>query len=57
MGLSLPYNIFKGRCFSLKTLIEVFESIVKTIMGTEPVKLDLIYPELRRPEIHRVTKL
>lgn len=41
----------------MKTLKEVFEGIVQTIMGTEPVKLDLIYPELRRPEIHKIVEL
>jgi hypothetical protein len=39
----------------MKLIMEVFEGIVKTIMGAEPVKLDLIYPELRKPEVHKIT--
>lgn len=39
----------------MKSIMEVFEGIVKTLMGADPVKLDLIYPELRRPEVHKVT--
>ncbi|MHB8156368.1 MAG: hypothetical protein ACYDEQ_03120 [Desulfocucumaceae bacterium] len=41
----------------MKGLIEIFEGIFKTLLGAEPVKLNLIYPKLSRPEVHKLDSI
>jgi len=40
----------------MKSIIVIFEGLIKTLIGTEPVKLKLIYPKLSRPEVHKFNK-
>ncbi|MFZ5644268.1 MAG: hypothetical protein ACOY46_11820 [Bacillota bacterium] len=39
----------------MKSIIIIFEGLIKTLMGTEPVTLRLIYPELSKPEVHKIS--
>lgn len=35
-------------------LLKFIDGIIKTFIGGETEKLDLIFPELRKPEVHEV---
>ena len=37
-------------------LLKIIDGIIKTFIGGEPEKLDLIFPELRKPEVREVKR-
>lgn len=37
-------------------LLQIIDGIIKTFIGGEHEKLDLIFPELRKPEVREVKK-
>ena len=37
-------------------LLKIIDGIIKTFMGGESEKLDLIFPELRKPEVREMRR-